>query len=79
MSGELSALKDRIAQAIYVLGALLALAALAFGLIDLVLMPFSNDAFGPFIAALVCYGAGWGMRWIINGTSTSVFSYLGRN
>lgn len=75
--------KDRIAQALYVLGCVSAAwFLLGFGVefsrymrgwsrpgmeADMVLM---------VILVAASYGAGWGLRWIINGTSTSVLDYV---
>ncbi|MGC5198227.1 hypothetical protein [Aphanothece microscopica] len=68
-------LKDRIAQSLYVLGSLGAV----LGLVMIAGAPFDKGVLEdlPLIASLSLgsYGAGWGLRWIINGTSTSVLDY----
>ena len=72
----MTTLKDRIGQAIYVLGCLAALFLLGWSVLVLIL--FITDSDGPLAFAMLVvfglgsYGAGWGLRWIITGNSSSV-------
>lgn len=88
MTQDLSATKDRVAQALYVLGGLASLAMLLMfaGFLVAIVNSMQNDGryfryeieramFSIFWASLA-YGLGWGIRWIINGTTTSVIDYL---
>ena len=89
MPNDLSRTRDRIAQALYVLGALASCAILAFSIVNVVFLidellnprrysrsGYAEGAiFGPPFA-IAAYVFGWGLRWVINGTSTSVIDYL---
>jgi hypothetical protein len=75
--------KDRIAQALYVLGCIgAAWFLLGFGLETSRYLRgwrrpgMEEDMILMAILVVASYGAGWCIRWIINGTSTSVLDYL---
>lgn len=70
--------KDRIAQAIYVIGGIAAVFYAGLGVAVLALEQEFGPALGGLAMAVGCYAVGWGLRWIINGTSSSVLDYLRR-
>jgi len=91
MSRNFVSVKDRIAQSIYVVGGVGSVFASIIFIIDLWFMfdsmqsPYYSNfsrlvdvAVFSFIVTIGSYGAGWGLRWIINGTSTSVIDYIQR-
>lgn len=88
MTQPLTTTKGRIAQSLYVLGGLFSLASLVTLVIFLVAIVdamqnhrryFSSEIEGAMLStfyACFSYGIGWGLRWIISGTTTSVIDYV---
>lgn len=66
---------DRIAQATYVVFALASAVALMFAAVNLVMLRL-EDLAGCAVLTVIFYGLGWGSRWLINGTSTSLLDYV---
>lgn len=68
-------MKDRIAQAAYVLGCVGAAVFIGWAML-FVVMASQSDIRSDWVGSLAMlsafalgsYGAGWGLRWIINGT-----------
>lgn len=69
MSGEFGNVKARIAQAVYVIFAV-ASVGIFLGFLS------EGQVVPAFIMCPAFYGVGWGIRWIVNGTSTSIFDYF---
>lgn len=81
MSQDYSRLKDRIAQAIYVLGIVgagfwifcfIAVSIIHFFGIDRI-REVGAYLFLYCLGAVASYSAGWGIRWVINGRTSSIF------
>lgn len=69
MSNKFGNVKGRVAQAVYVVFAVASIGIFVGFLSDGKIVP----------AVIMCaglYGVGWGIRWIVDGTSTSIFDYF---
>lgn len=73
--------RDRIAQVVYVVGALVSVVMV----VTFTLLEIDSIRRTPLVLFLIWawsiapYGIGWALRWIINGTSSSVIDYLRPN
>lgn len=78
-------MKDRIAQVIYVIGCLGGGFFMAWAILGMVVMPFARGGrvedmietiFLLLVLSLGSYGAGWAVRYVINGKKTTVLDYV---